>query len=143
MGQIPEAMQDITNCNSRSRKQPTQSTNKEDAETHLVQFAKHEVRPRSRLRSLGKRQQSRQGKRPRISVPIFRERFAERLECFRSRRPIPNPVHNVVPNRMSRERTRPPFECIALLQYAGKAASDSGRLDLILARNGGVAMLSL
>src|SRR5262249_8484358 len=84
-------------------KQPTQSTNKEDAETHLVQFAKHEVRPRSRLRSLGKRQQSRQGKRPRISVPIFRERFAERLECFRSRRA--NRQRHTTPPRPAPQRT--------------------------------------
>ena len=39
----------------------------------LVRFAKHELRPRNRRRSSGKRRQSRQGKRSRISVPIALE----------------------------------------------------------------------
>src|SRR5262249_39593137 len=72
--------------------------------------AKHGLRPRNRQRSLGKRRQSQQGTRPRISAPIVLGRFVERLKCYQSRR-VHRQLRTTKP-RLVRQRV----DCSNLLQ---------------------------
>ena len=83
-------MHDIANGDSRSKKQPTHRANKQGKrQRRLFQFAKHELRPRNRPRSLGKRRQLRQGRTSRISVPIVLENSSKNKNASnRASRPI-------------------------------------------------------